>query len=721
MHTVVIHFGKKYEDWHLVEPFFYKLQNQKQLTFYWEEETISSPSLFLSLVDRLVEYLDRHRIKDWQLIILLNLNDQRNRQSRLTTQLSEIKTKFLFQLKNKGFYPLQTLIHLVDMIKRDSTYSPMDDEVLRKYWELDHYGYVLSGQDGPLTGNAFTYSEIKELDEKWGEAVKLQDVALDHPTQEFMDALGKKCAQVAAHLSFLKDKKQGLFEKVGDGKNSDDWMTVDQLEVVYDDFENKMVSFCIPPLKPPLTSFTPSKELSDSLKFHVGIQSEIGDIRIVRQEIVQSSHRERIKGYLELAYFILTVSHHPKLIERIDKGSSNVIHITLEEDRLENLLKNYFVSLVKAKRQLEEQLVTDHQYHTNRLRDEEFTPYTAASLEKVEKGQLLPKIPKITSNFFEQWQDKLFKVDVNLSDREKELVRTSREAIKKLNVLKRRNDFLEDEELMEINDYKQELLQQIGIAHQQVIDSAPSLAEAVLSWRKHMIGAKKKMHFLLQCVPNQRQLVVISFLILLVLMFPYVQTWLSGPSRSWGYFGIAVTLLMVLFTFLGYMLTKKKSHRPIGSFQDQTRVYAEKMQQLQADSQHHYNDYLNHLFQLISLRKYFEKISAIGEIKKGSNMLLRYHLIKLEEFIQVTNRLLHILQIEKEMPLDKSESRVPAIKYEKSVIDNPIYSPFLQQGLLEQDGHKIEVYLGSAREQYESTYMNELDKIRIQEDKVYKI
>jgi hypothetical protein len=721
MHTVVIHFGKKYEDWHLVEPFFYKLQTQKQLTFYWEEEAISSQPLFLSLVDRMVEYLDRHRIKDWQLIILLNLNDQRNRQKRLTTQLSEIKVNLLYELKDKGFYPLQILIHLVDMIKRNSAYAPTD-EVLRRYWELDHYGFIQTDQDGPLTGNAFTLKEIKELDKEWGEAVKLQNVEVDTPSQEFVDKLREKCARVTAILDIFTIQKRGHFEKDGDIKESDDWMTIDQIQAIYEDFLNKMSSFCTPPLKTSLTTFTPSKELSDSLKYHVGIQREMGDIRLVRQEIVQGSHRERIKGYLELTYFILTVSHHPNLIDRIDKGSSNVIHVTLEEDRLEKLLKNYYVSLVKAKRQLEEQLITDNQYHTNRLREEESLPYTAKSLEKIEKGKLLPKIPKITPSFFDQWQDRLFQVETNLSNREKELVRSSREAIKRLNVLKRKNDFQDQEELVEINDYQQELLQQIGVAHQAVIDSAPSLAEALRSWQKHADGAKRRMDFLLQCVPISRQLWLVSSLIFLVLLFPYLHTWQSSITRPWGYFGLAVTLLMVLFTLFGYRLTQKKSHRPIYHYQEQTKGYAEEMQQLQTDSQHEYNNYLNHLYQLFTLRKHFEKITSIGEGKKGSNMLLHYHLIQLGEFVQLTNRLLHILQIDKELPLDKQlENRVPGIRFDQNVIDNPTYSPFLHQGLLPQDGHKIEVYLGSAREQYESMYMNELDKIRIQEDKVYKI
>lgn len=721
MHTIIVHFGKKYEDWHLIEPFFYKLQNHKQLTFYWEEGTNVPNPLFLSLVERMIEYLDRHRIKDWQLIILLNLNDERNRLFRLTTQLANIKSNLLYPLRDKGFYPLQTVLHLVDMIKRNSDYSPKEDGLLRRYWELDQYGYINPGQNQPNIGNAFTLSEIRQLDSEWGEAVNLQGVTIDQPSEEFLEALLEKSTRVTNYLTELYHKKRALYKNNRNRNDSDDWLSLDQLEAVYNDFIIKMTNVCTYPLKPTLMTFVPSKELSNSFKYHISIQSEIGDIRLIRQEITQSSHRERIKGYLELSYFILTVSHHPNLIDRIDKGSSNVIKVTLEEDRIEKLLKNYFVTLLKAKRQLEEQLVTDNQFHTYRLQEDEFTPYTASSLEKVEKGKLLPKIPKITRNFFDQWQDKLFKVEMNLSEREKELVRTSRAAIKKLNVLKRKNDFLEEEELVEINEYKQDLLQQIGVAHQQVIDSAPSLAEAVVYWRKHVVGAKKKMDFLLQCLPNQRQLGVVSFLILFALMFPYLHTWVYSSSRQWGYYGLVITLMVVLYTFSGYLLTKKKSHKPIGSFQDETRAFAEKMQQLQTDSQHKYNDYLNSLFQLFSLRKYVEKITAIGEIKKESNMLLRYHLIKVEEFIQVSNRLLHILQIDKEMPLEKNESRVPAIKYDKGVIDNPIYSPFQQQGLLDQDGRGIEVYLGSAREQYESTYMNELDKIRIQEDKVYKI
>jgi hypothetical protein len=722
MHSIVIHLGKKYEDWHLVEPFFYRMQNQHELTFYWEEEASASGPLFLSLVDRMVERLDRHRIKDWQLIILLNLHDERNRRNRLSTQLTEIKEHILYQLRDKGFYPLQTILHLVDMMKRNSDYSPKD-ELLRRYWELDHNGYLKFEKNGLQSGNAFTDKEIKQLDEKWGEPIQLQNVVLDQPGEEFMEGLKRKCDLVTYYLTDAIVKKQELYRTRGEDKGHDDWMTEEQLDTVLDDFIKKLEQITSLPLNSSLTSFTPSRELSSSLKFHVGIQSEIGDIRIVRQEIVQSSHRERLKGYLELTYFLLTISHHPKLIERMEKGSTSVIQITLDEDRLEQLLKNYFMSLLKAKRQLEDQLLLQNQFHTNRLREDEFTPYTAASLEKKsEADRPLSKNSKITRHFYDQWQGQLFKAETTLMDREKELHRNSREAIKKLNVLKRKNEFLEEEELVEINDYKQELTRQIGAVHQEVIDSAPSLSEALSKWRKHVRKAKKKMHFLLQQIPNQRQFVMMSSLIFMILLVPFLHMWLSdAPKEGAGYYYLLVVILLGLFTYSGYFFTKRTSHRPVWRFQEETYVYTENIYQLQVDSQHQYNHYLNQLFRLFSLRKYHEKVSSIGEEMKESNLLQRYHLIKLEEFVQVTNRLLHFLQINKDQSALIQDIRVPTIKYEKSVIENAIYSPFQQLGLLELNGHGIEVYLGSAREQYPSTYINELDQIRIQEDKVYKL
>jgi hypothetical protein len=722
MHSIVIHLGKKYEDWHLVEPFFYRLQNQNELTFYWEDEASASGPLFLSLVDRIVESLDRHRIKDWQLIILLNLNDERNRRKRLTTQLSEIKQYILYRLRDKGFYPLQTILHLVDMVLRNSDYSPKD-ELLRRYWELDHNGYLSPGKSGFQSGNCFAADEIKQLDKLWGETVQLQNIVLDQPGEEFMEGLQQKSDRVTHYLIGLIDKKQELFRDADFETRFDDWMTVSQLEIVLDDFLKRMKQINSLPLTSSLTNFTPSKELSSSLKFHVGIQSEIGDIRIVRQEIVQSSHRERIKGYLELAYFLLTISHHPKLIERMEKGSTSVIQITLDEERLENLLKNYFVSLLKAKRQLEDQLLLQNQFHTNRLKEDEFTPYTAASLEKMTgEDRPLVKNQKITAHFFDHWQGQLFKAETNLIDREKELLRNSREAIKKLNVLKRKNEFLEEEELLEINDYKQELVQQISTVHQEVINSAPSMSEALTLWRKHVNVAKKKMHFLLQQVPNQRQFMMMSTLIFIILLLPFVPMWLSNAPREGAlYHVVLVFVVLGLLTYTGYYLTKRNSHRPVWKFQEEIYVYTDNIYQLQVDSQHQYNHYLNQLFQLFSLRKYHEKVSSIGEEMKENNVLHRYHLIKLDEFVQVTNRLLHILQINKDQSDIKQEIRVPAIKYEKSVIENAIYSPFQQLGSLSLNGNGIEVYLGSAREQYPSTYINELDQIRIQEDKVYKL
>jgi hypothetical protein len=722
MHTIVIHFGKKYEDWHLIEPFFYKLQNARDITFYWEEGASASSPLFLSLVDTMVEHLNRHRIRDWQLIILLNLNDERNRQMRLTSQLSEIRNSLLLQIRDKGFYPLQTMVHLIDMLKRDSDYAP-HDKLFKRYWELDHYGYLFTHHDDMAAGNSFTYLELDQLDKEWGEPIALANVVLDHPDEEFMQSLNDRCDRVERNLYELIGKKKMSFEQAGAIKLHDDWLTTKQLEFILEDFLEKMKSIKTLPLTQALISFTPSKELSNSLKHNVSIQSSIGDIRLVRQHIVQSSHRERIKGYIELAYFILTLTHHSKLIERMEKGSANVIQVTLDEERLETLLTNYFKSLLRAKRHLEDQLLLQNHFHTHRYRDDEFAPYTAASLDKKSSEETLqPMGKKITRHYYEQWQDQLTKIEMVLVNREKELFRTSREAISKLNVLKRKNEFLEEEELIEINDYKQELTGQIHAVHQEVIDSAPSLSEALSTWRKHVTIAKKKMDFLLQQIPDQRQFMLISMLAFLCLLVPFLQTCLSDSPKNWGWSYFVILLpLMLLFTYAGYFFTKRSSHQPVWRFQEETSSYTEKMYQLQVESQHRYNGYLNHLFQLFSLRKYHEKISAIGEDLKENNILLRYHLIKLEEYVEVSNRLLHVLQINKDHSSESLVHRVPAVKYEKSVMENPIYSPFQQLGVTERNSHGIEVYLGSAREQYPSSYIHELERIRIQEDKVYKL
>ncbi|MEC1520430.1 hypothetical protein P9D43_00110 [Neobacillus niacini] len=722
MHSIVIHFGKKYEDWHLVEPFFYKLQNCNELTFYWEEEATASNPLFLSLVDRMIEHLDRHRIKDWQLIILLNLDNELNKKLRLTTHLSEIRRDLLDPLKDKGFYPSQSILHLIDMIRRTSTYAPIE-EGLKRYWELDHFGYLQKSPGWPIVGNAFIQEEIKQLDEEWGEPIQLQDIILDQPSAEFMEALEMKCERVMTCLAKKIDKKKDYLLLRGEKPSHDEWMTKEQLDIVMEDFEKKIKQIRTLPLTPSLTNFTPSGELSSSLKYHVGIQSEIGDIRLIRQEIIQNSHRERMKGFLELSYFLLTISQHPKLVERLEKGSTSVIQISLETEKLVTLLNHYFMSLLKAKRQLEDQLLLQNQFHTNRFRDDEFSPYTAPSIEKVrEISQPLSQNSEITYQFYDQWQDQLYKAETILMNRETELLKKSREAILKLHAVKRRNDFLEEEEWVEINDYKQDIQKKISNMERDVIHSAPGTSEALSKWKNFVTQAKNQMHFLLQLLPNQRQFLTVSTLIFLVLFIPFLQ--MSGSFESTkvtAYFygiGLVVTLLV---TYIGYYLTRQKSYQQIWKFQEKTYEYTETIYQMQVEAQHRYNDYLNHLFKLFTLRKYLEKLSLIGEEKKEKNLLYRYHLIKLDEFVQTTNRLLHILQMNKESFSTKQDLRVPGIKFEKGIIENPIYSPFQQLGVQGPNGNGIEVYLGSAIEQYPTTYIHELEQIRIQEDKVYKL
>jgi hypothetical protein len=719
MHTIVLHFGKKYEDWHLVEPFYYKLMNQRKITFYWEEEAFASRPLILSLVERIIEQLDREQIKDWQLVILLNLNNESNRRWRLATHLGNIRASLLEPLRDKGFYPMQTVLHLLDMLKRDSHNAPMEEQ-LRRYWELDQYGYLRVNKEE--TVNAFTIAEMRQLEQAWGKSIELQNIVLDQPSHEFMETLENKCKQVRACLSDLISSKLKLYRNEWTINQKDDWVSPKLLIEIMNDFNYRLDKLKQLPISPSLRKYNPSYELANCLKYYVGIPSQMGDIRLTRQEVTQNSYREKIKGYLELTYFLLTISHHPNLIERIEKGSASIIQVVLEEERLETLLKNYYMSLHQANRDLEDQLLLQNRFQINRFSEEDFAPYKAASLEKKTAEKWSHSIiKKVTPTFFDEWQNQLSKAERIFTDRKKELERSSKEAIQKLNVIKRRNEFLEEDDMVEITDYKQQLRQQIAGVEREVIESRPSLSEALYKWKQQMTEAEKKMQFLLQKMPNRRQLSISSTIIFLILLFPFLESGLSVPSPN-GAIMLSAAGLSAFVTFFGFVVTRERAQSPVMKFYEETSQSTEDMYQSQVESQHRYNHYLNLLFQLFSLRRYHDKVAEIGEELKELNILHRYHLIKLKEFEEMAGRLLHILHIDKEEHLeDRQDIRVPAIRFEKSVMENPVYSPFQQLGSLKLNGHGIEVYLGSAREQYSSTYINELNRIRIQEDKVYRL
>lgn len=720
MHTIVIRIGKKYEDWHLIEPLFYKLEERKKLIFFWEEEASASKPLFLTLVDRIIEHIERHKVQNWQLLFLTSSNDERSRQYRFATQLVDLKKNLLMPLKAKGFHPQNVVMHMIDVIQRNPDYSP-PQEILRMYWELDNHGYRIS--DCHTQGNTFKWDEIKALDEKWGEKVCLQDAGiLDKPNIEFIKDLSSKCDRVVIHLSELIEKKIAQLDQKHLG--GDDWLSTEQLNAVLADFTSKLKKLCNPPLTPLLTSFKPSLELATILKYHVGLASEMEEIRIVRQEIYMGSHRERLKGYLELAYFLLTISHHPKLIERIEKGSSSAIQVTLNDEKLEQLLSNYYFSLVSMKKKIEDRLIVENQFHTNRLREEDFTNYVGTKSIKVINEFEKTSIPFKQATFFETLENELYQVDKTLENREKELISASKEAIRNLTILKRNKQYILEEEKVEINEYLEELKNDISETQHKVISSAPSLSKALERWRAYTKEATDKMHHHLQRLPSIQQVGLSFLFIYITLLLPYLLTIDSQlVTKKWEqyYYYLLFPIGLLFLLLILFLYARKLSMQPLLELKEQSEQIAIEMYQIQEESQHKYNSYINQLFRLFSIKKYYQKVYEEGEEKKALNILLRYHQVKLEEYVQSTIRLLRILQINVETKNSNSEPYIYEIKEELDVIQNPVYTPFSQQSPLKESGNGINVLIGSAKEQYESMYFDELEKIRILDDKVYKV
>ncbi|QOR65900.1 hypothetical protein IM538_19165 [Cytobacillus suaedae] len=720
MHTIVIRIGKKYEDWHLIEPLFYKLEERKKLIFFWEEEASASKPLFLTLVDRIIEHIERHKVLNWQLFFLTSSNDERSRQYRFATQLVDLKKNLLMPLKAKGFHPQNVVMHMIDIIQRNPDYSP-PQEILKMYWELDNHGYRIS--DCHTQGNTFMWEEIKALDEKWGEKVSLQDAGiLDKPNSEFIQNLSSKCDRVVIHLTELIERKKSQLDQKDLG--GDDWLSTDQLNAVLMDFTSKLKKLCTPPLTPLLTSFKPSLELANILKYHVGLVSEMEEIRMVRQEIYMGSHRERLKGYIELAYFLITISHHPKLIDRIDKGSSSAIQVTLNEEGLEQLLSNYYFSLVSMKKKIEDRLIVENQFHTNRLREEDFKNYVGTKSIKAINDFETASIPFNQATFYDTLENEMYQVDKTLENREKELISASKEAIRNLAILKRNKQFILEEEKVEINEYLEELKNDISETQHKVISSAPSLSKALERWRIYTKEAKDKMHHQLQRLPSVQQVGMAFLFIYVTLLLPFLLTIDSHLiTKTWEqyYYYLLFPVGLLFLLLIPFLYARKLSMQPLLELKERSEQMALEMYQIQEESQHKYNAYINQLYRLFSLKKYYQKVDEEGEEKKALNILLRYHQVKLEEYVQSTIRLLRILQINVETKNSNTEPYNYEMKEELDVMRNPVYTPFSEQSPLNESGNGINVLIGSAKEQYESMYFDELEKIRILDDKVYKV
>jgi hypothetical protein len=398
------------------------------------------------------------------------------------------------------------------------------------------------------------------------------------------------------------------------------------------------------------------------------------------------------------------------------------VQIQVNYELLQQLLTNYYLSLVTEKQLIENQLMLGTHFHTNRLKKEDLPPNMVELLEKVEMGLFTEEKINLNHTFFERWEGVLFRIDSKLDDRQKALVQSSKEAVQKLMILKRNKSFITEEDIVEINEYLDELQMEIGKVQYEVMNEAPSVLGAIDQWKKMIKEKRNEMQSLVKSIPNDTQLSIAFVIAVMMILVPFFfpLQWQNFTTFEVVYHYLMIPLFVLVWLGVGVCFTKKKARRPVFELYQDSMTLASEQFRLQEESQQKYNEYLHHLYQLFMLRQQFQMVFEKGESQKSQNMLLRYHQLKLQEFVQNAQRLIHVLQLNITQPSDKPLPFTSKINVEKDCLSNPIYSPFDLRGANPQEGgHRIDIFVGSAREHYVPGYMNELEKIRISEDKVY--
>ena len=453
MHTVVIHLQDPPQDWHLIDPFFYKVQASGHMSIFHVTRDENKVD-FYRLFTEVMHHLSRMRISSWQAIFLSSVSSSPSNKKRVTRQLLQLKEELFSLFEEQELPPESVSLLLLDPLKRNSTFAPeeIDSQI---FWQLDNKGYLFldnDSEDSKAYSNMFTKSNLEELDASWGNRVSLKDAGLhEKPDATFLQLLEEKKERTFKKWKELVQNKKECLAKEKD--YIEEHLSLKQLNEIDKAFRLQLKEITTPPFKnnSELHDYLPSNTIKALLKEVVSLSSTIHGFRVFRQTSAIYSVEKRTSALLSVAYFLNAVSIHHDIISHIPEGTIHELEVELNNEELAKLFTHYDSTLHAAKVKLENKLLERQTLTHKKYEEVKATPHTTSPLKET---NIKPEPFSIArqKTFMNDWDIYIKLVEEDLAKREELMLTEAKSGAKKIQLIKRRKPVQEGEEV-EIRNY----------------------------------------------------------------------------------------------------------------------------------------------------------------------------------------------------------------------------------------------------------------------------
>ncbi len=671
MHTVVIQMQDQPQDWHLVEPFFYKGRSSGQLSFFKIDKTDHYDQLYVDIN----RHLSQERISQWQVIVVMYVPTISHGQISITNQFKLFSKNVLTPFSDQEFNPDNIIFVVLDPLKRNTSNAP-EDNGAHSFWQIDNFGYYPISEKLLFAHNMFVQEELEQLDEVWGNGIDLKKAGLlEKPDPAYYEMIIEKKKRVLETLkSFVEEKKQFAINS-SDGSDPE-FLTVGMLEDIYELFEKRLEKLIEPPLSQSLITYSPSQQLANILKEKNSLLSVIENMKLVRQDFLGYTVEKRTNALISVALFISQLASDKELVNQIPKGTISELKALINKEKLSDMLTNYYSCLKAAKMKIESKIFERQSVKKNKFEDVKAPPYSAGSLEDEDIKPIQFKMQKRLT-FMDEWQNDVDHVSNLIEANQHKIIEQAKSGWRSLDINKRSKLNAVGEEV-EIHDYLEGLKDKVQRLYIELGELEPGGDKEQSKWKRFIEKKGFDLNFFVKACPTTFQAVLGFLIVFLFLLGPHLYT-LNWQSQHFRDHWLDYTIIPLVFTgaiLLVCLILKRSMEKPIKQILESVRNRRGHLFEQQKVTQSKYNHYLNKLYELYRVRQQYLSVKQQYEIEKRQNYYYRYHQSRIDEFIDSCEHFMSQLGLMK-MTDEKRFNEFFEAKFapHKDVVENPIYSP----------------------------------------------
>lgn len=715
MRTVVVHEDDIPEEWSLIERFFNPGISSGSLTFFRHQA--SRGHSYPELLNNVSDYLRLRMVEDWQLVWVMNVSQEKDFRLRLSSQLKRFRTRVLDKLQEKTNAPSRVFLMAFDGVDRHSDGSPTDP-FLKQVWELDIQGYL--PEKLSANGNLFFEDELKSIDEEWDVPLDLKKAGpLEAPSPEFLQLLENRINRVKEIFS------ETIWIPKKTAKLPADILSEDELAAIKKEFYYRLNRISIAPLSPKLAEYKPSKDLREVLKNLLGINESIAPYIFIRVPLPQDFPARRTMVLLKTAYLLNAISIPASASRLWREGNAYTFDVIFREQELHAVMCGYLTKLYIGKAKVVNSLQDRRQQLSPDYGDWTSVPYGQTTLLEAD-------LPKIRFNNKDRIQ---FEQELNhfegasrelLKRREQQVAFSAREGMRKLDVLKKLKEEPYQMSKEEPEAALHSLYEEAEELREQMVRYVIPKPHDLASWDSYIGPIKQNLTYLLRSIPQARQIGWLIFVILTLMLTPYLVKWNEGAGYSdspsvLSYMVYPVIIVMILLIGLGLskLLVSMEIKRQIqNSSQRVNELIEEQGEKHKADIA-----YLNKLYKLRKLSDRAQRVHKFQQDKHRETVQLRYHQFELQQAIDAGERLSLLLGISlRDTHAPSEHAYDERAWFENDSVDHPVYSPHRRPN---DGGHRgdeaMELVIGLTRDTIRDARLYPAARIVCEQDRAFRV